>query len=426
MTDPVQAQYEAYPYPSRDPRDEAKRLLVGSPGQLDELNHCLFAGRRDFTSPFRVLVAGGGTGDAAIMLAQQLADRRAPGEVVWLDLSEAARQLAEARAAARKLDNISFVTGDLLDLPTLAPGPYDYIDCCGVLHHLAEPERGLAVLAAALAPGGGMGLMLYGRYGRTGLYPLQRVLRQLAGEQPLAEQVTLARRLLDGLPRTNWFRRNPFLGDHKRSDAELVDLLLHARDRAYDVPALFALLDGAGLKVTRFLEPMRYDPRSYLKDPKVTARFAGLSWRESAAIAEVLSGNMKTHVVYVARDESGVEGPESDRVARVEGPATIPRVPFHDGPRLAEATRRSLSLTVEFEGLPLTLPLPRLAPAILARIDGRTSFGAIHTDLREADAGLTWERFAAEVEALNAVLGGANIMVLATPPDDAREALSSQ
>ena len=30
------AQYEAYPYPHRDPRDEAKRMIVGSPGAGDQ------------------------------------------------------------------------------------------------------------------------------------------------------------------------------------------------------------------------------------------------------------------------------------------------------------------------------------------------------------------------------------------------------
>ena len=35
----VQAQYEALPYPARDPRDEAKRLIVGSPSQTIEIDH---------------------------------------------------------------------------------------------------------------------------------------------------------------------------------------------------------------------------------------------------------------------------------------------------------------------------------------------------------------------------------------------------
>ena len=141
MGDPVRAQYEAYPYPARDPQDERRRLVTGSPSHLLEIEHSLFAGRIDRTRPFRALVAGGGTGDGAIMLAQQLADRGIAGEVVHLDLSTASRRVAEARAAVRGLANLRFVTGSLLDAATL--GRFDYIDCCGVLHHL-EGRRSCA------------------------------------------------------------------------------------------------------------------------------------------------------------------------------------------------------------------------------------------------------------------------------------------
>ena len=65
MPDPVRQQYELLPYPARDPREEAQRLIEGSPSHLLELNHYLYAGVRDFTQPFRALVAGGGTGDGA-------------------------------------------------------------------------------------------------------------------------------------------------------------------------------------------------------------------------------------------------------------------------------------------------------------------------------------------------------------------------
>jgi SAM-dependent methyltransferase len=129
--------------------------------------------------------------------------------VVYLDISEAAREIAEARAAARGLANLRFVTGSLEDLPGLGLGPFDYIDCCGVLHHLAEPAAGLRALVAVLAEGGGLGLMVYGALGRTGVYPLQEALRDLGAGLALDERVGLARRLLDDLPATNWFRRNP-------------------------------------------------------------------------------------------------------------------------------------------------------------------------------------------------------------------------
>ena len=66
----VKAQYEAFPYPARDPADEAKRLITGSPSHVLEIDHFLFQGRRDWTKPLRALIAGGGTGDGLIQLAQ--------------------------------------------------------------------------------------------------------------------------------------------------------------------------------------------------------------------------------------------------------------------------------------------------------------------------------------------------------------------
>ena len=50
MSDPLIEQYEAYPYPARDPADEAKRLIEGSPSHLLEIDHYLFA---EFAEPAR-------------------------------------------------------------------------------------------------------------------------------------------------------------------------------------------------------------------------------------------------------------------------------------------------------------------------------------------------------------------------------------
>ena len=414
--DPVEAQYEAYPYPARDPHDEAKRLIVGSPSQLDELNHYLFGGRRDFALPFRALVAGGGTGDAAIMLAQQLADRGGPGEVVYLDLSRAARAVAEARAEVRGLSNIAFHSAGIEALPGLGLGCFDYIDCCGVLHHLAEPAEGLRRLADALAPGGGMGLMVYGLHGRTGLYPIQELLRDLGAALPLKDRVVQARKLLDNLPATNWLRRNPFLGDHRRSDAELVDLLLHARDRAYGVGELFALLAGAGLGIASFIEPARYEPAHYVADPVLRAGLDALPSERRAAAAEALAGNMKKHVVYVARfGEAGAPDPAA-RIARHGEPEAVPILAGIEPRRLAESLNRERLLKAELDGLTLRFPVPPLASALVLRIDGRTSLAAIHAALAAQNPDLDWDRFMAQFDALYAALNGINALWIRNPP----------
>ena len=100
--------------------------------------------------------------------------------VTWLDRSAAALKVAQARAAARGLTNIVWEQRSLLDLPGSGLGPFDYIDCCGVLHHLPDPAEGLRALLSVLAPGGGLGLMVYAPHGRTGVYMLQDALRLLA------------------------------------------------------------------------------------------------------------------------------------------------------------------------------------------------------------------------------------------------------
>ncbi|HEX6958774.1 MAG TPA: class I SAM-dependent methyltransferase [Ferrovibrio sp.] len=405
MTDSVKQQYEAYPYPARDPADEKRRLITGSPSFLPELNHYVFAGRRDFTRPFRALVAGGGTGDGLIHLAQylQAAGQTAGGahEVVYLDLSAAARAIAEARARMRGLSNIRFITGSLLDLAALAPGPYDYIDCCGVLHHLPDPAAGLAALVAQLSPDGGLGLMVYGRYGRAGIYPLQAALRQLTGDLPPPGKIALARTLLSELPEGNEFRRNPFVGDHKTGDAGLYDLLLHSQDRAYTVPELAALIEGAGLSVTAWIEPCRYDPLSYLKDNELRRRAAALPPLEQAALAERLSGAMKTHVAYAvprARAAEAVAQPAADLIPWLNG--VPPKA-------LAETLAKRGELTVTFHTERFVFAAPPRAAEIAALLDGRRSLGEIAQAL-----GLSWEDFSALYAPLHALLTGINKLYL--------------
>jgi SAM-dependent methyltransferase len=369
----VRDQYESYPYPARDPGDEAKRLVTGSPSHIAEIDHYIFAGARDWARPFRALFAGGGTGDGCIMLAQQLAERGTPAEIVHLDLSLASQGVAAARARARGLTNIRFVNGSLLDLGRLAPGLYDYIDCCGVLHHLVRPEDGLAVLAQHLSPQGGMGMMLYAPLGRTGVYPLQEALRALGGNRPLAARVEDAKALLRALPATNWFARNPHLGDHVgKTDAELVDLLLHGQDRAFTVPEIFALCDGANLAPVGFLPPLRYDPAPLLTDPGLRERALALPWEQRLALAENLSGSLKVHVFYaVPRAAQGgtVAQPGPDM-------AVVPHMATTQ--QIARFVDRA-TVTLDLDGHKVSLNAPPGAAAIARRFDGQAR-GVLEND----------------------------------------------
>ncbi len=402
-------QYEAHPYPARDPRDEAKRLVVGSPGHLREIDHWVFTASRAASLPLNALFAGGGTGDGAIMLAAQLRAAGRPGRVTWLDRSTAARRITAARAAARGLDNIDFVEASLLELPKLGLGPFDYVDCCGVLHHLPDPAEGLAALLSVLAPDGGLGLMVYAPYGRTGVYMLQDAMRLLAPDtEALADRLDATRRVLRYLPQSAWLRFNRGFADHiTGGEAGLADLLLNPRDRAYTVAEFHALLAAQGVVVAAWMEPMRYDPDTYLPDPRLRARAARLDPVGRAALAEALCGNIGTHVVYAHRASERRLTPDAADPARVPVAREMP------GEELARAILPDGTLSFLFDGLRAPVPLPPLAAAILRLVDGRRSVAEIGEAL--AGRGITPPVFARAWRETYGRLVAVNRLLLAPP-----------
>jgi len=171
----VREQYENYPYPKRNPLDENNRFFAIVTEQLSRINHYGFKGKiplykKGEGEEFRILVAGGGTGDASTHLGVQLKNINA--KIIYLDISESSLAIAKERAKIRGLDNIEFIHGSILDIPKMNLKPFHYINSCGVLHHLKSPTQGLNALKSVLKDNGLMGVMVYGKYGRNGIYQM--------------------------------------------------------------------------------------------------------------------------------------------------------------------------------------------------------------------------------------------------------------
>ena len=358
--DRVSEQYEAYPYPERDPADEKKRLITGSPSHPLEMDHFLWGGTRDWSRPLRALVAGGGTGDALIQMVAVLTAAGRPYEITYLDLSRASRRIAEERAKVRGLKGIRFETGSLLDAADY--GSFDYIDCCGVLHHLPDPQAGFDALARALAPEGGMGLMVYAPHGRAGVYPLQEAFGTLTGGMAPAARLKAAKAVYTRLPDGHPFKRNPHLVDLEQGDAGFYDLLLHSRDRPFGIDGLLAVLDAAGLDFAGAPQAGLYDPARFLLDG--VALPEGLSQAARMALAEKLDGTIKTHVIYAV---------PKGRVMRVPGKdmAAIPHLKGVSGHDLAREIARKGEVTLSRGAGKTRLPLSRDVAPLLSGIDGR-------------------------------------------------------
>jgi 2-polyprenyl-3-methyl-5-hydroxy-6-metoxy-1,4-benzoquinol methylase len=418
----VKSQYEALPYPPCDPEDERKRLVLTWLEDLPMINHYCFAGKQSFGNGFRALVAGGGTGDATIFLAEQLrAMGAANAEIVHLDLSGASTALAKERARIRGLTNITWVNYSLLSLPALGLGKFDYINCSGVLHHLADPDLGLRALRSALKDDGAIGLMVYATTGRTGIYQMQALMRLVNRDQDarnLSDERKIAntRDLLGSLPASNWFKRSESLHhDHKLGDAGIYDLLLHSQDRSYSVGELFDWLGGEHGLHLAFSDVQRgrspYLPHMVLgsKPPAMAAGLRQLPLRRQYEMAELMIGNIITHSLYLTQN-AGCTAPYGDA-------AYIPF--FYHEPLTGEVAAQVFGsnrgqpfmLTHQHSGVSVTVNPGKYGAKILQLVDGRKSFGEIfeafragwHGQAAAPDNAALFADFAESYDTLNAL-----------------------
>lgn len=313
----VRDQYENYPYPKRDPEVERSTLYVTATEYLGKINHYCYGGKRDLRKGQRFLVAGGGTGDAAIYLAEQLINTDC--EVVYLDLSNSSLNIARQRAQVRGLKNITWLHNSILELPDLDIGTFDYINCCGVLHHLEDPVLGLSCLSSVLKDDGCMGIMVYAKHGRAAIYMMQDLMRKLNSEDDnLKSCVDRTRLTLSELDKEHWYSLDASRWSatlEEFGDIEITDLFLHPQDRAYTVNELYEWINNGGLNVITFTgftgTSFNYLPEKYIKDTNLLDTIKQKSLLEQQSISELLNGHIKTHTVYVTRKNNTVASPAS-------------------------------------------------------------------------------------------------------------------
>lgn len=284
MPESVRRHYELYPYPSY-PLPASVRRCDTYANNLSAL-WSLFNGE---LPPPRtgILIAGCGS-FAPYPFA--LANPGVP--VTALDLSMKSLRRARLHCLWHGLTGVDFVAGDLCDTE-VAPGPYGLIDAYGVLHHLEEPPAGLRALAARLAPGGILRVMVYSRYTRREEDSIRRALRLLQVTDP--EQVRrMVRKSAPGSRLRSFFENS----DEVASRSGLADALLHPRVVSYRIDEFLDLVAASGLTPLRFAHPGALpEPESEIARVRALEREGGSP------------GNF---VVYLGRD---VKGPCRDEEA---------------------------------------------------------------------------------------------------------------
>ena len=295
----VARQYEAfaYPEPFADLEAEVRNgyFQIGDPSLYGPV--LWPRGKPD--RPLRIIVAGCGTVQAAYAAFMNPND-----EVVGLDLSEAS--LAHERYLQDKhgLANLRLFQGDLMEVGDIG-GAFDVILCTGVLHHMADPAAGLVALRDVLAPDGVMVLMLYGATVRTGVYMLQDAFQRMGIAQS-PDGVAQVRQIMSELPGRHYAQDYIRAAEELKHDAAVVDTFLHPQDRAYTVPQLLELVDGAGLQFQNWVDNAVYWRNgAWGPESAVAAAVDPLPPREHWAAVEMLRQAAGVHF-FTARKSEGV------------------------------------------------------------------------------------------------------------------------
>jgi SAM-dependent methyltransferase len=315
--DQVQAFYDGYPYPPPVYDLEGYRQLWKEGQRLRVEFHIIWP-NKEYREDLQILVAGCGTSQAAKHAIRQPAAR-----VTGIDISENSLRHTRELKRKYKLNNLRIKQLPIERVHELEQ-QFDKIICTGVLHHLADPEAGLRSLRAALKPQGGIYLMVYAAYGRTGVTMLQEYCRKL-GVVPSGQEIEDLVAVLKELPRDHpldhLLRESPDF----RHPGALADALLNPRERAYTVPQLFTMLERCGLRFGRWYRQAPYSPQcGVLASIPHAARLTALPVQEQYAEVELFRGTISSHSLIAYRDDS----PGDVQPIRFDGDAWLGYVPI--------------------------------------------------------------------------------------------------
>jgi SAM-dependent methyltransferase len=329
-------------------------------------------------APYRedrsILVAGCGTSQAA-----KHAMRWPEAQVTGIDFSATSVRCTEELKRKYNLNNLQLRQLPVERVSELGTR-FDQIVCTGVLHHLADPDAGLAALRDVLKPDGAMHLMVYAPYGRTGIYMLQEFCRRVgirATDDGIRDLITALGALPPGHPLQTLLREAPDF----RHEAALADALLHPQDRAYSVPELFGFLDANGLTFGRWVRQAPYSLHCGVmaKIPQ-TSRMAQLPLAEQYAAVELFRGTMVRHSVIAYRDDTPA-APQAVEFLGAAWPGYVP-IRMVDTICIQErlpAGAAAVLINQTHTYTDLVMPIDATEKRMFNAIDGKRSAGEIAT-----------------------------------------------
>jgi hypothetical protein len=171
--------------------------------------------------------------------------------------------------------------------------------CVGVLHHLENPVDGLNRLKSVLEDDGFISIMVYGKYGRTGIYQMQdlmKIINTTTDNYP--SKINNFKNIYKQLRRNNWFKLGEHLiSDHNESDEGIVDLILHCQDTSFSVSELYNYINKCNLNIIDFSPSVRYKYKYKINNIGYPDNII-----EKYSINELFFGDIIKHSFYISKN----------------------------------------------------------------------------------------------------------------------------
>ena len=153
--------YTKYPYPTRDLKDVSHKSIL--PANIFAIDRYILKNLLSKYRNLNILIAGCGTGDAAVALINQTRELDLSVKLHCVDLSETSLQVLRNRVNNMEpKPNILTYCQSIEDFCEKHDGRFDYIDFSGVMNHVADPISVMNVLCRVCQIKGALGLWRMG------------------------------------------------------------------------------------------------------------------------------------------------------------------------------------------------------------------------------------------------------------------------
>ncbi len=263
MSKNVQAMYEENPYPRWRSTSLPLKPMPEARGTM--------------------LVAGCGTGRSVLQTACIYPNL----DITAIDITRRSLSYASRMCEEKGVENVRFLHGDILELDRLDK-TFDFIECSGVLHHMADPVAGWEKLLGKLNPGGRMLICLYSTKARRA----QKAIRDVIAAKNYGSDADSIRKMrAEALEDDSLKSIQRSLDFYTLSEAR--DLVFHIQEITYTLDELQGIMDGLGVEFLRFRFPNPRGNAAYktrFPDDASLADFA--KWDQLEDEDEYLFANM--------------------------------------------------------------------------------------------------------------------------------------